>query len=319
VTLNKLGQHAEASEEFRQALAAHPQSAQVHNNLGFSLYLEKRYEEAERELARAVELQPNFRRAQMNRGLALGKLGRYEEALTAFTLASSEADAYYNLAIVQTEAQHYAEAARALERALVLNPDFADARQQLRDVSRLAAAEETKRAEAAAASEAEAQRLAVIAAEEEAARVAAIAAEEEAARIAAVAAAEARVEATEVVVAVEPAATVENIELIEPEAAPASVTLDEPCPEPVAEVVLAGSAEAVIPKANSALAIFQQIQSATNARVAGMPAAKEPAINADRLTALFAELVIAMKSDKPWYDDPQHRIDQLMGVLDTPK
>jgi Flp pilus assembly protein TadD len=334
VTLNKLGLHAEASHEFGQALARHPQSGQLRNNLGFSLYLEGRYEEAEQELARAVDLQPSFRRAQMNHGLALAKLGRYDEALAAFTVASSEADAYYNLAVVQTDAKHYAEAARALEHALVLNPDFTEARQQLRDVSRLAAAEETKRAEAerdAAIAAEQAERVAAVAAEEaervaavaagaeEAERLAAAAAAEEAARVAAVAAEEARAEETQALAAAETPAAIEPPAPAEPEAALASITLGEPTPEPVADVVLAGSFEAAVPTVNSALAIFQQVQTATNARMAAMPPSQLPAINADRLTALFAELVTAMKSDTPWYDDPQRRIEQLMGVLDQSK
>lgn len=151
ITLNKLGRHGEASAAFRAALERNPAAAFLHNNLGFSLYLEGRYEEAERALARAVQLQPLFRRAQMNHGLALAKLGRYDEALAAFGLAGSQADAYYNLAVLQTEAGRYADAARALQNALSLDPEFEDARVQLREVARLTAAEELDRAAQAAA------------------------------------------------------------------------------------------------------------------------------------------------------------------------
>ncbi len=146
ITLNKLGRHQEASTEFRAAVARNGATAFVHNNLGFSLYLEGNYNEAEQALARAIELQPSFRRAHMNHGLALAKLGRYEEALAAFCLAGPKPDAYYNLAVLQTEAGDYAEAAQALQSALALNPQFDDAREQLRQVARLAAAQETERA-----------------------------------------------------------------------------------------------------------------------------------------------------------------------------
>ncbi len=139
IVLNKLGRHAEASSEFRAALAHAPTAAYLHNNLGFSLCLEGKYLEAEAALARAVELEPTFRRAQMNRGLVLAKLGQYEPALAAFRLAGTEADAYYNLAVVQSEAGQYALAARSLEQALATNPDFVEARRQLREVARLAA------------------------------------------------------------------------------------------------------------------------------------------------------------------------------------
>ncbi len=142
ITLNRLGRHREASTEFRAALERNPTAAFLHNNLGFSLYLEGNYAEAERALARAVELQPAFRRAQMNHGLALAKLGRDDEALAAFCVAGPRADAYYNLAVLQTEAGRYVDAVRALQEALQLNPEFDDARQQLREVARLAAAAE---------------------------------------------------------------------------------------------------------------------------------------------------------------------------------
>jgi Flp pilus assembly protein TadD len=146
ITLNKLGRHAEASTEFRAAAARNGSAAFVHNDLGFSLYLEGKYDEAEQVLARAVELQPSFRRAHMNHGLALAKLGRYDEALAAFCLAATKPDAYYDLAVMQSEAGDYAAAAQALQNALALNPQFDEARQLLREVARLAAAQEAERA-----------------------------------------------------------------------------------------------------------------------------------------------------------------------------
>jgi tetratricopeptide (TPR) repeat protein len=151
VVLNRLGQHAEASRQFRTALETAPRLAYLHNNLGFSLYLEGRFTEAEPELARALELQPDFRRAHMNHGLTLARLTRWDDALHAFQNAVPEADAHYNMALLQSEMRYYAEAAHSLEQALQANPDFAVARELLRDVSRRAAAEELAREAAAEA------------------------------------------------------------------------------------------------------------------------------------------------------------------------
>jgi Flp pilus assembly protein TadD len=165
ITLNKLGRHGEASAQFRAAVEHNPSAAYLQNNLGFSLYLEGKHAEAEPPLARAVELQPTFRRAQMNHGLVLAKLERYDEALAAFCQAGTQTDAYYNLALLQTEDAHYADAARALQSALGLNPEFAEAREQLRAIARLAAAEEAEQAaQAAAAAAAEEAELAARAA-----------------------------------------------------------------------------------------------------------------------------------------------------------
>lgn len=146
ITLNKLGRHAEASAEFRAALAIDPRQATLHNNLGFSLYLEGQLDAAERTLTRALELQPAFRRARMNRGLVLAKLGRFDEALADFQLAGQQEDAYYNLAVLQADAGLYAEAARTLQQALAIKPDFTAAREQLRQIARLAAVQEAEQA-----------------------------------------------------------------------------------------------------------------------------------------------------------------------------
>lgn len=195
VTLNKLGRHVEATEQFRIALKQRPQLAYLHNNLGFSLYLQQRYDEAEPALARAVELQPSFRRARMNYGLVLARMGRYDKAWEQFAEAGTEADAHYNIAILQADAGDYKLAACSLEDALRCDPKLTAARDQLREISRLAAIQEATEAEAAriAAEAAEAQRLALL--EAEARRLAA--AEAEAARQAAQATTEAPVGAAE--------------------------------------------------------------------------------------------------------------------------
>jgi len=142
ITLNKMGQHGQASAEFRRVLETHPHLTYVQNNLGFSYYLEGKYELAEATLRDALSRKPNFPRARMNYGVVLGRLGRFREAFEQFSQAVSEADAWYNVALLQTEAGLYAEAARSLEMALRLNPGLEAARLQLRDISRLAAAQQ---------------------------------------------------------------------------------------------------------------------------------------------------------------------------------
>lgn len=135
ITLNKLGKHAEATQAFEAAIARNPGSAYLYNNLGFSLYLENRLTESERALQRALELRPTFSRARMNRGVVLAKLGRFDEAFGEFTLVGSEADAYYNLAMIQADAGHYPQAQRSLEAALARNPAFEPARIKLAEVA----------------------------------------------------------------------------------------------------------------------------------------------------------------------------------------
>jgi tetratricopeptide (TPR) repeat protein len=153
IALNKLGRHAEAIAEFQKAIHDAPNSALLHNNLGFSLYLEGRFEEAAGELKQAIALKPDFPRAHMNYGVVLAALSQYDQALTEFCLATSKAEAYYNLGVVYGEAGEFAGAARALETALRLNPNFDAAREQLRVVAHRAA--EAEAAPAATVAEAD--------------------------------------------------------------------------------------------------------------------------------------------------------------------
>lgn len=180
VTLNKLGYHAQASTEFRRALLYEPNEAYLLNNLGFSLYLEGQYNEAEQVLTRAVELDPEFRRARMNHALVLARMGRYDDALQEFTRAGSEADAHYNIGVIQAEAGDYVEAVRSLDQALQIDPTLVAAREHLRQIARLAAS-----AEAADVAATEAEEARAAAARQEADRVReAKAREEEAERLA---------------------------------------------------------------------------------------------------------------------------------------
>jgi tetratricopeptide (TPR) repeat protein len=139
ITLNKLARHAEATREFEKVVAMRPESASLRNNLGFSQYLEGRYAEAEATLADAIALKPDYERARMNRALALAKLNRFDEALDEFQKVGTPADAYFNIGLLLTEANRYADAAQYLQAALEARPDFEAAREQLHHVARLAA------------------------------------------------------------------------------------------------------------------------------------------------------------------------------------
>lgn len=157
ITLNKLGRNAEATAQFRHAIADHAHLAYLHNNLGFSLYLQESYAEAEAALRRALELKPEFARAHMNLALVLARQDRFEAAFAELQLVGRPADAYYNMGVILTEAEKYAEAAQYLEGALAARPDFDAARQQLRDVARLAAEQEARQAAQLAVAETEIQ------------------------------------------------------------------------------------------------------------------------------------------------------------------
>ncbi len=290
VTLNKLGLHAEATEEFRTATAQKPNSAQLHNNLGFSLYLEERYEEAEDAFARALELDPMFRRARMNHGLILVKLDQIEDALTNFRLVGSEVDARYNVALVLTDSGRYVDAAHQLEIALNENPDFGPARQQLRQISRLAATEELAALEQALATTEMVQ------------------AEEQAVDWAPTPTPTPTPASTVHLAADVDTLVLEPVPVPTPPAPAEPVTADEPAerpeddPEPL--------------DAQFHAEITRWLAAAEH--LANMPesSAAWEAAETNRLMALFDELIDAMLLDAPWYETVLCRIEERLGWHD---
>lgn len=155
MVLNQLDRHSEATAEFQLAVQQHPDNAQLYNNLGFSLYLQKQYRDAIESFTRSLDIRPGFGRAHMNLGLAYGKLGEYDVALEHFRNAVPEADAHYNIAVLQTSAEDYAQAANSLEQAIAARPEFPEARQHLREIARKTAEAETKQKLAAGNTEQE--------------------------------------------------------------------------------------------------------------------------------------------------------------------
>jgi len=64
--LLELGQYAEASRAFEQAVRLKPGSALLHNDLGYSYFLGGRYSDAVIAYQQAIKLQPNFALAYNN-------------------------------------------------------------------------------------------------------------------------------------------------------------------------------------------------------------------------------------------------------------
>ena len=151
IVLNKLGRHPDATVAFQAAVSSGPAQAYLYNNLGFSLYLEGKYQEARGVLEKTLELRPDFARAHMNYALVLAKLGDLDAALGELRHAGSDVEVCYNFALLQAEAGRYGDAAHSLERALTLDPTYEPAREQMRNIARLVAEEEGRNAAAATA------------------------------------------------------------------------------------------------------------------------------------------------------------------------
>ncbi len=103
---------------YRQALTLAADDADIHCDLGYSLYLRQRYQEAENSLITALRLRPEFPRAHTNYGLLLARTGREECALREFAQAgATESQARLNLAFAMLLDNRYQEAAQQLQAA----------------------------------------------------------------------------------------------------------------------------------------------------------------------------------------------------------
>ena len=134
---DEAGQWAEAEAAHRQAVAAAPTADSLHNNLGYNLLLQKKYEAAAEEFHQALKLNSHSDLARNNLGLALANLGQTDQALVNWQAASDPATAHNNLAAFFIEQGKYPEARQQLQIALSYNNSHSAALQNLELVSRL--------------------------------------------------------------------------------------------------------------------------------------------------------------------------------------
>ena len=87
-TLFKLGMLEEAEKSCRQAINLEPKNALAQNNLGNILFKLKKLEEAETAYRVAISIKQNYVQAYFNLGNTLKIMGKLEEAVSIFTQAS---------------------------------------------------------------------------------------------------------------------------------------------------------------------------------------------------------------------------------------
>ncbi len=139
VALQALQQPDEAVDAYRRALALDDRHAEVHNNLGLLLVERGDVADGLKHLRQAVARDPKLSAAYKNIGKALQQLGSPDEARAAIEraleLAPDDADAHVGLAVVLREIDP-AAAETAVRHALTLNPDLADAHHALAALQR---------------------------------------------------------------------------------------------------------------------------------------------------------------------------------------
>lgn len=120
------GRFEEAAAAYRDILAANPNLAVIHFNLGNCAYNLQRYEEAVASFREAVRLRPDFFDAYVNMANAYGKLKGFGEAIPVFEQAilayPENARLLSSLGLLYLNAGEGAKAVECLEKATALAP-----------------------------------------------------------------------------------------------------------------------------------------------------------------------------------------------------
>jgi arylsulfatase A-like enzyme/Flp pilus assembly protein TadD len=137
--LRNLGRREDARRVYETAIAIAPRSARLRSDLGELLRDMGRIDDAVRRQQEATELEPTVALYWNSLGMTLGGNGRPAEAERAFREAvrlNDKSHRYaYNLGLILVRQGRGDEARPWLETALRLDPSFAPAREQLREIA----------------------------------------------------------------------------------------------------------------------------------------------------------------------------------------
>ena len=111
-----------AEREYLRALQEQSRDAELLNDFGYFNYRHNHLPEAESWLRKAVAADPSCACGWTNLGQVLASQGRAEESYQAFTHVLRPAEAYSNVGILLAKHGHTAEARKALQQAVKLDP-----------------------------------------------------------------------------------------------------------------------------------------------------------------------------------------------------
>jgi tetratricopeptide (TPR) repeat protein len=121
----------EAAASFAQVIAAQPNDAEAHYNLGTLNLRRNNFAEARDQLRKTLALKPDYPEAWNNLGMMAAQDGRTQEAIDSFTrslaLRPGYATALLNLGNLYRHERSFTQAQDYLDRALKLEPDDPEA------------------------------------------------------------------------------------------------------------------------------------------------------------------------------------------------
>src|SRR5579872_4027453 len=95
---------ADAERHYFTVMKQSPNDPNILSSLGWSYFLQGRYDDSDRILREALRYDPNHKFALNNLGMLYGTRGDYDGALTIFRMAGSESEAQKALALLKQNA-----------------------------------------------------------------------------------------------------------------------------------------------------------------------------------------------------------------------
>ena len=137
VALDSLKRHEVAIKYFARALQLSPDYAECHNNIGNALQMLGRHDDALRHYQLALTLKPDYVDAHRNLGRALLNIANVYRARAiahfekSLSLKPQDAEAYCGLGIAHQALNQFDNAVTFLAKAIAIDPQHVEARQQL--------------------------------------------------------------------------------------------------------------------------------------------------------------------------------------------
>ncbi len=132
---DRRGKFATSEEMYRKAIENSPGNANIFCCVGYSFYVQQRWQEAEINLRQAIAVNPHHQRAHNNLGMLLARTDRADEAMQQFQLAGCDhVDSLMNAGFAMTLDGRWDQARHNYQLALAYDPSFDDAKKALRDL-----------------------------------------------------------------------------------------------------------------------------------------------------------------------------------------
>lgn len=130
-----------AIDEFKIAISLDPAFVIAYQDLGLCYYNKELLDEAIGEFEKALKLGLNQPEIYINLGACLIGKKQYREAIDyiqeAIKTEPMSTKAYYNLGVAYANMKNYTEAKKTWEKALEINPEFKDAKDNLKKLEQL--------------------------------------------------------------------------------------------------------------------------------------------------------------------------------------